>query len=137
MQRARLRDADGFTLIELLVVILIIAILAAIAVPAFLHHRSKAQDAAAQSDVRTLVTQMEACYTNHGHYDGCPDERSGVVIGSGPRQVAVTGSDDTYELVAHSVSGNTFTLSRVGGGAFERSCTDAGDADAGCHGGSW
>jgi type IV pilus assembly protein PilA len=63
-----MQDEKGFTLIELLVVILIIGILAAIALPAFLNQREKAQDSTAKSDVRTAQTAMETFYTDNQSY---------------------------------------------------------------------
>ena len=68
--RARAQDEKGFTLIELLVVILIIGILAAIALPAFLNQRGKAQDTEAKSEARTMQTAMETYYTDEQTYAG-------------------------------------------------------------------
>ena len=62
--KSRLASEQGFTLIELLVVIVIIGILVAIAVPSYLSFRTKAQTAAAQSNVRTAVPAAEGYYND-------------------------------------------------------------------------
>src|SRR2546423_6482235 len=67
--RARMdRDEEGFTLIELMVVVLIIAILLAIAIPTFLGARGKAQDRAAQSNLRNALTAEKTYYTDNQAY---------------------------------------------------------------------
>jgi type IV pilus assembly protein PilA len=60
------RSDRGFTLIELLVVILIIAILAAIAVPVFLNQRKKSYVSQVQSALKNAATAIESYATDTG-----------------------------------------------------------------------
>jgi type IV pilus assembly protein PilA len=64
----RERRESGFTLIELLVVILIIAILAAIAIPVFLRQREKGWRSQMESALKNAATAQESWLTGSTAY---------------------------------------------------------------------
>jgi type IV pilus assembly protein PilA len=138
--RSRAQDEKGFTLIELLIVILIIGILAAIALPAFLNQRGKAQDTEAKSQVRTMQTAEESLYAADQSYVlGILSKLQAVesTLSSGKATPAVTSATaDTYVVQSTSVTGNVYTIAKANTGVVTRSCTTGGSF--GCPSdGSW
>jgi type IV pilus assembly protein PilA len=152
----RMRDDRGFTLIELMVVVLIIAILIAIAIPTFLGLRRRAQDRAAQSNLRNGLTAGKAFYTDDETYGGVTpfNAAQGETIepslewvdgdtGANPGRVGVrVATDEHLLLTAYSASGTYFcieddTIDDAGepAGTFYDDVNAA--AVAACRGASW
>ena len=79
---------EGFTLIELLVVILIIAILAAIAIPVFLNQRKKGWVSQSQSALKNAATAMESYATGQNPADYPDPGEEALLDAEGYNEVA-------------------------------------------------
>jgi type IV pilus assembly protein PilA len=97
----------GFSLIELLIVVAIILIIAAIAIPNFLHSKIAANQASAVGSMRSLNTACVSYSTSYGQF---PSALSNL----GPVGSGVTPSSTSSDLIdsvlaSGSKSGYTFT----------------------------
>jgi type IV pilus assembly protein PilA len=116
---AKVRRESGFTLIELLVVILIIAILAAIAIPVFLRQREKGWRSQMESALKNAATAEESYNTENQSYSGLVSDLSTEGLKMAPEvTVAVFDSSTTHyclSAIHSSLTSVTYYYSSNGG----------------------
>lgn len=114
--RRQLNKDEGFTLIELMVVVLIIAILIAIAIPTFLGARERAQDRAAQSDLRNALTAAKVMYVDEEDYVDVDAATTLVTLeGIEPSLTFVAIASASATSVGYLGAGQVVTFAKLSG----------------------
>jgi type IV pilus assembly protein PilA len=127
----------GFTLIELLIVMLILANLAAIAMPAFFSQKAKARDSKAKETAHVAQVAIQTCATeNLGSYVNCDTLAKLAAV-----EPTLTGAPVTipvhtataFTIAVSATGGNTFSIEN-NAGAMSYPCTVATSNRGGCPG---
>jgi prepilin-type N-terminal cleavage/methylation domain-containing protein len=146
---SRARTQGGFTLVEILVVMAIVALLAALAIPALFRQSDKARDASAKAAVRTAQTAIEAYATDHGgSYQSATVTAADLaeiestlngadLLDPSPAAGPDDDADNSYVVTVSSANApNAFSITRHAGGTVELTCSP--DGQDGCPaGGRW
>ena len=120
MQTNEQTTQTGFTLIELLISVAIVALLAAVAVPAYTGYVEKARRSDATTGLTKIAAELERCYTQFSTYDdaGCS---FGFVSNGAPRDVThanlggggIRSEEGDYDLTIAARAGSTAAQSYV------------------------
>jgi type IV pilus assembly protein PilA len=125
-----MKKQSGFTLIELMIVVAIVAILAAIALPAYQNYTKKARFTEVVSATGALKTAVELCFADKNDLtlcdsgsEGIPAAQSGAiglvesldVAGGQITATAVTGNglDGEDYILGPTANGNKLTWATV------------------------
>ena len=114
------RMRKGFTLIELLIVVVIIGILAAIAIPKFADTKKKAIVTAVKSDLKNLIPQAEAWYSDNNTYANW----TSPTTGSTGVTISVTKDATGWLATATHSGANVICSIAVGGQATSANVTE-------------
>jgi prepilin-type N-terminal cleavage/methylation domain-containing protein len=134
---------EGFTLIEVIVVVLMIGSLIAIGLPTVLSARARAQDRAAQSNLRRGISAAKAWYRDNDVYTGFDDTAGEAEEPSLEWTAGAGGAVDTVDIIvvgpeelvlnALSASGTGLCIAELettGGGQATGDVIDAANFEA-------
>jgi prepilin-type N-terminal cleavage/methylation domain-containing protein len=111
---------SGFTLVELMVVAVIVAILAAVAIPLMSGNRQRAMMTEAEAGLGTMRTSLRAMFAQSGAYNLDIDR---AAIAAGAAASAISGINvgdldgryfDDAAYTVSAVSATTYTLTATG-----------------------
>lgn len=116
------RIQGGFTLIELMIVLTIVAILAAVAYPAYNSQVMKSQRTDAKTALMTAAQNLERCFTEYNAYNNGACPAVPATSPEGYYTIAVAATASTFTLTATPASGavvndtqcTTLTLNYLG-----------------------
>lgn len=143
----------AFTLVELLAVIMILAVLAAVAVPLYINSRASAAARTCLANIATIASNESAWATRHGSYQYDATLGAGKFVtqtaydGTSSATIASSGLVGAPEGLASNVTcplnkagaSNAYTVaeSATGAGDCVITCTNEADHKLVITGGSW
>jgi len=111
------KSQKGFTLIELMIVIAIIAILAAILIPNFLHARAQAQTSGCEANEKQIATALEEYAVDNNGLYGPGGTVTSTLLGT--QYLSVTPTDpvnkSNYSVTTATGSYGSYQISDTGG----------------------
>jgi prepilin-type N-terminal cleavage/methylation domain-containing protein len=125
------KENEGFTLIELLVVIIIIGILSAIALPAFLNQANKAKQSEAKTVVGSMNRAQQAYFTEKGKFadtDRFGNLGLGVATETQNYTYAITGGGDASTSVTNQARPRVNAIKAYIGGVSLGSIAETSEA---------